>query len=201
MPTHSTSERIEIAALRLFFSQGVKKTDLTAVAFQAGVTRITVYRHYRNKRGLVHALCRRIAHIYEDAGHEDPTETVRGIETRLQRLGEALSRLPQGNLLGFLDEVRRLYLDLYEEFRTARQAAVDTIFRHALAAASREGTLREGLNREVLRAIFWASVVGLIENPALVSSNIPLAEIFATVTDLFRYGILKTPRGRKHDKS
>ena len=78
------------------------------------------------------------------------------------------------------------------------QAAVDKLFRQALAAAAREGTLREGLNRDVLKAIFWAAVVGLFENPALISSNVPLKEIFTTVTDLFRYGILSHPlRGKK----
>jgi hypothetical protein len=38
-------------------------------------------------------------------------------------------------------------------------------------------------------------VVGLIENPALVSSNVSLAEVFATVTTVFRHGILKDSAG------
>ena len=36
--------------------------------------------------------------------------------------------------------------------------AVDSIFQEALSAAAREGTLREGLHPEVLKAIFWAAV-------------------------------------------
>jgi hypothetical protein len=123
---------------------------------------------------------------------------VRDINARLEQLGNAFSGLPQGHLLAMLEEISRLYPDVHEEFRTVRRAAVDKIFRHALAAAAREGTLREGLNREVLKAIFWAAIVGLIENPALISSNVPLKEIFATVTDLFRYGILShPPQGKK----
>jgi hypothetical protein len=55
--------------------------------------------------------------------------------------------------------------------------------------------LREGLNRDVLRIIFRTSVVGLIENPSLVSSNVPFAEICATVTEVFRHGILKPETG------
>jgi AcrR family transcriptional regulator len=190
MPTDTTPERIEGAALRLFLSQGVKKTDLEEVGFHAGVTRITVYRHYGNRRGLVHAVCLRISRIYQTAADDGAGETMRELNTRLEQLGHALSELPPGNLLALLEEVHRLYPDVYEEFCTLRRAAVDRIFRHALAAATREGTLREGLNREVLKAIFWAAVVGLIENPALISSNVPLHEIFATVADLFRYGVL-----------
>lgn len=200
MPIDTTPERIELAALRLFLSQGVKKTDLAEVGFQAGVTRITVYRHYGNRRGLVHAVCLRIARSYQAAADDGTGETLRDINARLEQLGHTLGGLPQGNLLAMLDEIARLYPDVFEEFRTVRRAAVDKIFRHALAAAAREGTLREGLNREVLKAIFWAAIVGLIENPALISSNVPLKEIFATVTDLFRYGILShPPRGKKQD--
>ena len=197
MVNESTSDRIELAALRLFLSQGVRKSDLAQVAFQAGVTRITVYRHYGNRRGLVHAVCMRIARIFQAAAEDDRGNGMRDIDARLEHLGFELARLPQGNLLAMLEEVRRLYPDLYEEFRRTRQAAVDKIFRHALAAAAREGTLREGLNRQVLKAIFWAAVVGLIENPALISSQVPLKEIFSTVTDLFRHGILKRPAGGK----
>ena len=74
-------------------------------------------------------------------------------------------------------------------------------FQQALATATRERSLRKGLNLEVLKAIFWAAVVGLIENPALVSSNVSLAEVFTTVTKVFRHGILKSaPAGEGHDQ-
>jgi hypothetical protein len=95
-----------------------------------------------------------------------------------------------------LEEVSRIYPDVYQEFRDARQTAIDEIFQQALATASRAGTLRENLNRDVLKAIFWAGVVGLLENPALISSHVPLGEIFSTVTDVFRFGILKSPQER-----
>jgi hypothetical protein len=39
-------------------------------------------------------------------------------------------------------------------------------------------------------------MVGLIENPTLISAGVPLAEVFTTVTEVFRNGILKTvPNG------
>jgi hypothetical protein len=51
--------------------------------------------------------------------------------------------------------------------------------------------LRQEINPEILKAVFWASAVGLIENPTLISSNVSLAEIFTTVSEVFRHGILK----------
>ena len=39
--------------------------------------------------------------------------------------------------------------------------------------------------------MFWTSVVGLIENPSLLASNVPLTEICSTVAEVFRHGTLK----------
>ncbi len=191
MQADETSDRIAKAALGLLLVQGAKKMNLAEVAFEAGVTRVTVYRHYRDKQGLIRAVCLRIAAIFQRAAGQGPAGSTEDIDRRLNRLGMDLAALPPGNLLARLEEISRLYPDVYEEFRRVRQAAIDRIFQQALAAAARDGTLRDGLHPEVLKAVFRAAVVGLIENPALISSNVPLREIFATVTEVFRHGIVR----------
>ena len=200
MGVDTTLSRITDAALALILAQGVKKTDLAEVAARAAVTRVTVYRYCGNKQGMVRAVCLRIAAVFQRAAEGRPIDSIRDIDARLNRLGEELSGMPTGDLLARLEEIHRLYPEVYAEFRALRQAAVDGIFQQALSAATRERSLREGLNLEVLKAIFWAAVVGLIENPALVSSNISLAEIFTTVTAVFRHGILKgAAEGEGHE--
>jgi AcrR family transcriptional regulator len=191
MSVDNTSERILHAALGCFLRQGVRKTNLAEVAFEAGVTRVTVYRCFGDKRGLVQAVCRQLAAHFRQAAQSAPDDSVPSIDQRLADLGSELRQLPAGNLLARLDEIRRLYPDVYEEYRQSRESAVNAIFEHALAVSRRAGLLREELNPEVLRIIFWSSVVGLIENPALISSNVPLSEICTTVTEVFRHGILK----------
>jgi AcrR family transcriptional regulator len=191
MSNGDTPGRIVLAALTVFLRQGVRGTSLNEVAFEAGVTRVTVYRYFGDKARLVRAVCMRIASAFERAAAGSPDDTIGDLDARLNGLGLELNGLPKGNLLSRLDEISRLYPAVYEEFRAARQRSIDAIFRQALAVAGREAAIREGLNHEVLKAIFWASVVGLIENPALISSNVPLAEVFATVTEVFRHGILK----------
>ena len=94
-------------------------------------------------------------------------------------------------MLARFDEIRRLYPALYEEYRATREGALDRIFQQALAAAARQQTLREGINLEVAKAMFRASVVGLMENPTLIAANIPHTEICKTVTAVLRHGMLK----------
>jgi AcrR family transcriptional regulator len=191
MSIDQTAEKIILAAINVLLDRGVKRSSLTDVAFEAGVTRVTVYRYFGDKEGLVRAVCRRVAAIFQRAAEGQPQDTFAEIDQRLNRLGTELGRLPQGNLLPRFEEIRRLYPECYEEFLAARQDALDRLFQQAVAAAAREHALRDGINLAVVKAMFWTSVVGLIENPSLIASNVPLAEICSTVTEVFRHGTLK----------
>jgi len=187
MGIDATFERITNAALTLLLQRGVRRTTLADVAYEAGVTRVTIYRYCKDKRGMVRAACMRIAAIFQKAA----TGGVIDIDLRLSQLGKDLSELPKGNLLARFEEIGQLYPEVYEEFRAARHGAIDQLFRQTLSAATQERTLREEINLDVLKVLFWAAVMGLVENSALISSNISLAEIFATVTEVFQHGVLK----------
>jgi len=108
-------------------------------------------------------------------------------------LGDELSALPHGNWLVRLEEINRLYPAVYAEFRQVREAAVDRLLDQSLDAARRDGALRDDLHPDILRAIFWSSVIGLIENPALISANVSLAEVLTTVREVFWSGISRRP--------
>jgi AcrR family transcriptional regulator len=191
MSVDETAERIALAALKIVLKQGVKRSSLTDVAFEAGVTRITVYRYFGGKQGLVEAVCRHVACIFRRTAEGDAADSAAQIDARLKRFGEELAQLPPGNWVARLEEIRRLYPAVYEEFRAAREGALDQVFEQALTAASRESALRESINLQVVKAMFRACVAGLIENPTLIAANIPEAEICETVTAVLRHGMLK----------
>ncbi len=196
MSVDETAERIVFSALKTFLKRGIKRSSLTDIAFEAGVTRTTVYRYFGDKTGLVAAVCRHVAGIFQRAAEGSPADSTVQVDARLKRLGEELAYLPSGNLLAHFDEIRRLYPAVYEEFRVARENALDQVFEQAMAAAAREHTLREGINLQVVKAMFWTSVVGLIEHPTLIAAGISLAESCETVTTVLRHGILKSSDDR-----
>jgi AcrR family transcriptional regulator len=186
-----TQVRITDAALKILLARGAKKMSLGDVAFEAGVTRVTVYRYCGDKKGLIALVFQRIVAVFRKAAEGDESDSIEVIDARLKELGRELACLPKEHLLLRFEEIKRLYPDVYGEFRDGQREAVDRIFYQVLAAATREQSLRKEINLEILKAVFWASAVGLIENPTLISSNVSLAEIFTTVSEVFRYGILK----------
>jgi AcrR family transcriptional regulator len=176
-------------------AKGVSDTSLTDVAYEAGVTRVTVHRYCRDKKGLIRLVLLQIAGLFQQAAAEPLPDSIEAIDERLKSLGQELGRLPQGNLLARFEEIQRLYPDVYEEFRNSQREAVDRIFEQVIAVAVGERSLRLGINLDVLKTIFRAATVGLIEVPSLISSNVSLAEIFTTVSGVFRHGILKKTAG------
>jgi AcrR family transcriptional regulator len=191
MTTDTTPERIVFAAIKTLLKQGMKRTSLADVAYEAGVTRVTIYRYFGDKHGLVEAVCRNLADIFQRAAKGNPGDSTQDIDVRLGRLGEELGGLPPGNLLALFDEIRRFYPPIYEEFRAARDSALDQLFEQALAVASQERAIREGVNLQVVKGMFRALIMGLLESPAMIAANVPYAEICETVTTVLRHGVLK----------
>lgn len=191
MAVDKTYDRIVAVAMNAMVTDGVKKLSLGDVAYQAGITRVTIYRYFGNKQGLFRAVCLHIASYFQKAADGGADDSMQVVNSRLHQLGSDLRQLPPGNLLARIDEIGKLYPDVYREFRALRQNAIDRLFQQALTAATREHALRDGLNMQVVKAIFLASVIRLIEDPALISSNVSLGELFSTVTEVFRHGILK----------
>jgi AcrR family transcriptional regulator len=93
-----TNARITLAALGLFLLQGINKTTISEVSAQAGVTRVTVYRHFGDKRGLVQATFLRVAAIFQDVQADLEQEKDPDVEHYLDRIGTKLGALPSGDL-------------------------------------------------------------------------------------------------------
>lgn len=193
MDVDQTEQRILLAALKTLLQQGVKRSSLVDIAFEAGVTRITTYRYFGGKTGLVKAVCGHLAGIFRRVAEGTPQDSSIQIDARLARLAQELACLPPGNPLSLFDEIRRLYPAIFEEFRLARETALNQIFEQAVAAAAHEDRLRDGINLQVVRAMFWALVVGLVETPPkeLIAAEVPYVEICQTITAVLRHGILK----------
>ena len=193
MTRDNTPDRIAAAALQLIAQQGARKSDLDEVARQAGVTRVTVYRHFGDKQGLVRAACSADFGLFCPGPAEFPADTTPDMDERLLQLAADLRELPPGNLLQRLDEISRLYPAVYQEFRTARERPSIACWSSCWNQPGGTARCATICIRMSCSAVFRSAVIGLIENPALISSNVSLADVLANVQEIFCHGILKPP--------
>ncbi|NDJ55292.1 MAG: TetR/AcrR family transcriptional regulator [Chloroflexi bacterium] len=186
----STAEHILHRALHLFLSVGIKRVTMDDVAQSAGLTRVTVYRYYGGKQDLVDRVFQQIAASFTTASQRLEDDRTVSIEETVDALGRALTNLPPGDFPARLDELRRLYPDIYERFRRTRHTALELIFEHLFDAAAAQGRLRPGLDRAVVQTYFMVAVVNVIEHPQLIGQGLAPDTIFQTVKSIFLHGIL-----------
>jgi AcrR family transcriptional regulator len=188
-----TGQRILDIALELLLEQGIRKTSMDEVAARAGVTRVTIYRHFRDKEELVRAVFMRLAEGIERVNDAHADGRVRDIGVYLKDLGRYFGSLPRGDLGARHEELSRVYPDVWDEFSRRRQAAIHKTFGLILEIADSRGMVRDDLHRRVVEAYFQAAVINVMDYPALVSLNLSLGEIYTTATSIFMHGILKDP--------
>lgn len=189
--TNETQERIVLAALKLFLAQGIKKTAMSEVAEQAGVTRVTAYRYFGDKKSLVRAAFMRPVTVFKQVQEAIAQEQEHNIETCLDTIGLGLAALPQGDLPTRLDELNRLFPDIADEFHTTRLGVVKNIFDRLFATAREQGLLRDGVRQEIIEVVFMEAATNALENPRLVALNLSSSDIYNSVKNIFLYGILK----------
>jgi Transcriptional regulator len=189
---NQTREKILLSALTLFSDRGICQTSVNEIAFQAGVTRVTVYRHFPDKKELVLAAFLRVEQVFEKGLADLKLNPHANLETVLDQIGEGLSKLPPGDVFARVDELKRLYPDAYSTVQEVRVATLNGIVEFFFAMAKRQGLLRPGLNRAIVQAVFWELVVNLFDNPRFLSIGLSDAELYHAMTDLLLHGVLKS---------
>ena len=192
---NNTLDRIVLAALRLFMAQGIKRTSIEEIAREAGVTRVTIYRYCADKRELVRAAFLRSETVFryalralEDCPDADPTDI-------LNQIGQSIAALPTGDLPARLEEMERLYPDVYATFQQARLETQGELFSRLFDLSDQRGILRPGLNRDVARAIMWEILVHVLRSSKLTSLGLSNLDLFNAVSDIILHGIITNAPG------
>lgn len=131
------TENILEAALRQFEDFGLRRTTIEDIAQRAGVSRVTIYRHFENKEALVEAVILREARAF----FERLDATVERFDTTDERLVEGFAfSLSEARAHVLLNRLLRTEPGTFLPYLTIEAAPL-------LAAA--RGFVAEGLGREV----------------------------------------------------
>jgi len=186
-----TKEKIILSALKLFSERGIGKTSVSEIAYHAGVTRVTVYRYFPEKKELVREAYLRVEQAFQNALADLEQNPLANWESVFNQIGEDLSALPSGDVFAQFDEIKRLYPDTYNSIQEVRIDTLNAIFEHLVAMTNGKELLRPGLNQTIVQAIFWELIINFFDNPRFKSFGLSNVELFHTMTDVLLHGILK----------
>lgn len=186
----NTNKRIIRSAIDLFIAQGLRKTSMEEVAHHAGVSRVTIYRYYNDKKDLVRAVMMQAADIFRRISESVTSIIPQNPATIIDLFQKELGEFSSISFLGKFDELRRVYPDIYDDYFRIRKAALDSVFEQVITTLKHDGMLREGINETILHHLFFNTIIKAIENIEFSELNIPRDEIFRTIREVFLHGII-----------
>ncbi|MDR9452013.1 MAG: TetR/AcrR family transcriptional regulator [Acidimicrobiia bacterium] len=186
--SYNTRDRILRAGLDLFLQQGIRKTSIDDVADRAGVTRVTVYRHFADRQQLIGEAFLQVNAAFGRI--REALEEESDLDSFLTRMAAELSTVPLGFMSG-MAELETLHPEIHADLRKGRRQLLRAIFDELYGRAKREGRLRPGLDQEVVEALFWEVVMTLPESSVLSSRGLSPTDIYSTLSGLLLYGLLK----------
>lgn len=192
--TEKTRGRILEAALKVFGSRGYSGATTRAIAAEAGVNEVTLFRHFNSKRNLFMEM---IADYYDSSG----LKTMRP-ETLSGDCRQALTALGT-RILSILAARRGLYGLLLSEVERQSEVrdAVIQIPRQVRGLLTQyfriqmsEGKLRD-LNPEVMAQAFMSMFMAFVLYETIFAeppvANVSNQDIVAQFVDIFMEGTLK----------
>jgi AcrR family transcriptional regulator len=192
--TEDTRGRIVTAALRRYLLYGIKKTSMEDVAAEAGLTRVTIYRYYPDKKSLVRAAFHYLVEILHQLHAEMVQAPEMDMELVLERMGETFAALPQGDLRLVQHELSRLYPDVWRSYLQIRSEALDRIFEPLFAKAERRGLLRPGINRVVMQNYLLNAFTDTLQEPATYRLKASQEDVLQTIKTIYLNGSLRDQR-------
>lgn len=186
--SNNTRDRILRAGLDLFLQQGIRKTSIDDVADRAGVTRVTVYRHFSDRQQLIGEAFLQVNAAFGRI--REALEEESDLDSFLIRMAAELSTVPLGFMSG-MAELETLHPEIHADLRKGRRQLLRAIFDELYGRAKREGRLRPGLDKDVVEALFWEVVMTLPESSVLSSRGLSPTDIYSTLSGLLLYGLLK----------
>ena len=200
-PTAPARERLLSAGLRLFSEEGYRGATTRRIAEAAGVSELTLFRHFRTKGGLFEQVLRqrsflpRLRDLVADVEGLPAGEGLRRIGARyLETLGERreLVKIMLAEVHTYPPDVR--------DAHTAFVRAMDGSLAGHLAALQRRGHLRSfpasTAARAFLRMLFaYFAVEEIIMGRRIARGH--RERIVAEFVDLFLNGAAPRPRGAR----
>jgi TetR/AcrR family transcriptional regulator, cholesterol catabolism regulator len=188
--------RIVAGARRHFFAHGFRGVTMDALAAELGMSKKTLYAHFRSKTALVEAaildkfetLQADLERAVPDGPADFPT-TLRAMLTCLQGHMEEIQP-------PFVRDVRRETPDLFAAIEVRRAALIERTFGKLFADGRRAGMVRKDLPPGLVIDVLLAAVQAIMNPRKIGDLGLAPQAAFAAIISVILDGAL-TPTGRR----
>ena len=191
----STRDRIIQAAIQAFARDGLQGATTRAIAQEAGVNEVTLFRHFQNKEGLLAAVMTQVVQANHRAALGNDSEWTGNLKQCLHRFAEEL----YGNLMRDEAFIRTMVGEAGRHPDHFKKLVIDAVkpvrdrFIANLEAAREAGLVRRDLDLGIAADSFTSTLMGgMLRNTSGCFWGYSHEEFVATCAELFAGGLAPT---------
>lgn len=196
MSEEHTKERIIEAARDTFLAKGFSKVTMDELVQQLGISKKTMYQHFRSKDELLDAA---VEWQMMEVG-----SNIRGITqssddfvTKLYNLWKFIGQFMCHVSSQFRDDIRRFRPDIWKRIEEMRRKMILGNFSKMIDEGIRLGLVRNDVSKDAMVLMYLSAVQGVVNPETLAQYPFSIEDAFRTIMRIYLDGIL-TESARKH---
>jgi AcrR family transcriptional regulator len=190
-------ERIVTGARRHFLAHGFRGVTMDDLAAELGMSKKTLYAHFRSKPALVEAVILDKATEIETELGRIETECAADFPEALREMLNCLQRHAAEVQPSFVRDVRQTAPDLFKSIEARRSALIQRYFGKLFADGRRAGMVRKDLPPQLAIEILLAAIQVIVNPSKLAELDLTPQATVPAILSVVLNGIL-TPAGRKN---
>jgi AcrR family transcriptional regulator len=189
----SSRHRIVSGARRHFFAHGFRGVTMDDLAGELGMSKKTLYAHFRSKASLIEA----VLHNKFQSVEADLRQitSLPDFPRTLQRLLACIHEHTTEIQRPFLRDIRRETPDLFRIVERRRRDIIQRHFAKVLSVGRRAGLVRKDVSATLAVEILLAGVQGVMNPDKMAELDLTPTTGFAAIIGIFLKGVL-TETGR-----
>jgi AcrR family transcriptional regulator len=191
-----TQQRIMAAARELFFARGYASVHMDDIAHELGMSKKTLYLHFRSKDTLLCGICRQLneecTHMRQTTFKDLSLPLLARHSRYLEYVTQKLSRLHPS----FFAEVKRHAPAVYQEMMDLRRKSVVETVSTMITEGQQQGLIRPEVNPAFAVEAYQTVVMHCLQPECLEACGVALPQACRAVSNLFFQGLL-TDEGRR----
>lgn len=183
-----TKDRIIDAAQELFFVQGIKRVTMDDIAKHLGMSKKTLYLHYKEKGLIVSQLMKRYLHEREMIFNQIADHSKNAVDEILQMMDHVYVTFRSINPQVFYD-MQKYHPESWIEFRKFKEHIVLPNVERNINRGKKEKLYRKELNAKILCRLRLEEVEMGMNPMQFPPAKFDITEVQLTLLDHFLHGI------------
>jgi AcrR family transcriptional regulator len=185
-----TSARIVSRARQHFFLHGFRGVTMDDLAEELGMSKKTLYAHFRSKGALLEAVLdqkfRDIEAECDAIGFDKPADFAKALRTLLACIQRNADELQPA----FLRDMRRESPDVFRRVEERRHKVIERYFSRLLAQGAQAGVVRKDIKPELILEALLGAVQAIVNPHKLESLGLTPRTAFDAILELLFHGIM-----------